>query len=754
MNSAEAEVYDGVMLRRILIACVAVLLLATAALAERGIPEPVIPQGFGVNIHFVRPDEAEVEKLAAIGFRFIRMDFTWGATERKQREYDFSGYDALVGSMSKRGIRVLFILDYGNRLYDGGQAPRSQEGRAAFAKWAAAAAKHFAGRGIIWEIWNEPNLAQFWKPAPNVEDYCKLAHATIDAVRAADPQAFVVGPASSGFPWEFLEVMARDGVLAKLDAVSVHPYRQKPPETAKADYHKLRLLLERASPRKRLPIISGEWGYSTGWQNLTEEMQADYLVRQWLFNLANDVNLSIWYDWRDDGLDPKEPEHHFGSVYRDFRLKPAAIQAQELCTYMKGYRYVRRLATGSADDYVLMFSDGHKTRTASWTAAEPKALEMSGGPGASPIHRFNLGSMPVYADVGGSDLARWRPLHAHNLVRAGEVSYLSLAVTAGDWLDKASFRVSVEEQVVSTGDPIVRGEDGTMRLPIRLADAGRPTVYAKIERLLPNGHVPLYETALVALLVSNHVGADVLPTDGKGVPVVVHNAAGEALSLELRAKAASGEGAEMVKLSRGELTKLAVIPMPAEVQGPVKVTGRTGGGAVLNPPPVEWRKLELPAEGWRVSLDGDRKVEASAAVSVADLAEPPVGPKRGLKIEYRFAEGWRFAAVRPPEAICPIERRPRVVGMWVLGDESRDVLRLRFSDRSGQTFQVDHGVIDWSGWKWVEMPLDGSSAHSWGGAGDGAVQYPIRWEAMVLLDNGKVRSNGRHVHVAGTSLRY
>ncbi len=35
-----------------------------------------------------------------------------------------------------------------------------------------------------------------------------------------------------------------------------------------------------------------------------------------LTNVANDIPLSIWYDWRDDGDDPKEAEHRFGIVHR------------------------------------------------------------------------------------------------------------------------------------------------------------------------------------------------------------------------------------------------------------------------------------------------------------------------------------------------------------------------------------------------------------------------------------------------------
>ncbi|HEX2972467.1 MAG TPA: cellulase family glycosylhydrolase, partial [Tepidisphaeraceae bacterium] len=199
---------------------------------EKGLPGLGIPESFGVNIHFTRADAKELAALQESGSRFVRMDFSWGGTERKKGEYDFSAYDGLVADMGKLGIRCLFILDYGNRLYDEGVSPHSAEAQGAFAKWAGAAAKHFAGKGVLWEIWNEPNIPQFWKPKPNAEDYSRLALATIEAVRAADANAFIMGPASSTFPWEFFETMGKNGVFARLDAASVHPYRQQIPETA------------------------------------------------------------------------------------------------------------------------------------------------------------------------------------------------------------------------------------------------------------------------------------------------------------------------------------------------------------------------------------------------------------------------------------------------------------------------------------------------------------------------------------------
>src|SRR6202043_251802 len=63
----------------------------------------------------------------------------------------------------------------------------------AFATFAAAAASRYAPMGIhTWEIWNEPNIVGFWQPTPNVTQYVNLLKATSKAIKAVDPQSFIV----------------------------------------------------------------------------------------------------------------------------------------------------------------------------------------------------------------------------------------------------------------------------------------------------------------------------------------------------------------------------------------------------------------------------------------------------------------------------------------------------------------------------------------------------------------------------------
>jgi DUF1680 family protein len=355
----------------------------------------VIPQGVGVNIHFVTGHEGDLDMITEAGFKFVRMDFTWSGIEREKGKYDWSGYDELTRNLEKRGLRALYILDYSNALYEESitskspvtgkpvttvASPRSPESVAAFARWAGAAATRYRGRHIVWEIWNEPNI-HFWQPQPNVKDYLTLAMATCRAIRKADPDATIVAPASSGFPWPFFEECFRAGLLDHLDAISVHPYRSydRGPETAAGDYVRLRELIKKYAPAEKqsMPIISGEWGYATHTKGVSPELQAAFLVRQQLANLHHGVPLSIWYDWKNDGHDPDEREHNFGTVGHDLKPKPAYRAIQTMVGQLKGYRVIRRIEIDPPDAWILLCADeSGKQKLAAWSTKSPMSIEL------------------------------------------------------------------------------------------------------------------------------------------------------------------------------------------------------------------------------------------------------------------------------------------------------------------------------------------------------------------------------------------
>jgi hypothetical protein len=340
-----------------------------------------VPEGLGVNIDFTDPRPGEMKMIAAAGFRWVRMDLKWDATEPERGRYDFAAYDRLMTALDEYQIHALFILDYGNPLYDNGAPPRTPETRQAFARWSVAAARHFSNRGVIWEIYNEPNHPMFWPPRPNVNEYVELALAVGRAFRSEAPEEKLIGPAVSEMDYSFLDACFKSGLLDYWVAVSVHPYRRSDPEGAALEYCRLRKTIQayrfRSGSDRVIPVISGEWGYSAVWRGMNEEKQGALFAREMLTNVANEIPISIWYDWRDDGADPAEPEHHFGLVRNTYQSghdqvyqpKPAYRAAQAFSQYLDGYVFQQRLPVGRDDDYVLVFSKAGDRRLAAWTTS-------------------------------------------------------------------------------------------------------------------------------------------------------------------------------------------------------------------------------------------------------------------------------------------------------------------------------------------------------------------------------------------------
>ena len=118
--------------------------------------------------------------IQAAGCKFVRMDCTWSAIETTANHYNFSAQDSLVTACAARGIRVMYILDYGNSLYGSDYTAASwQQG---FSNFAKAAAGRYAGDGVVWELWNEPDGGGDM----DANTYMTLANQAIPAMRAAD----------------------------------------------------------------------------------------------------------------------------------------------------------------------------------------------------------------------------------------------------------------------------------------------------------------------------------------------------------------------------------------------------------------------------------------------------------------------------------------------------------------------------------------------------------------------------------------
>jgi len=753
-------------------------------------PHPTVPESVGVNIHFTDPLPGEMKMLAASGVRWIRMDLDWSRTETATAHYDFTAYDRLVVVLEQYKIRPIFILCYSNALYDGGLSPYTNEGVQAFARWAAAAVTHFKGRGIIWEMYNEPNF--FWRPKPNVEAYIKLALAVGEEIHEAAPDEDTIGPAVSGIDLPFLEACFKAGLLNYWSGVSIHPYRPTDPEAATADFMALRNLIRRYAPQgKQVPILSGEWGYSTnsGRTGVDEETQSKLLSRQWLNDLADDVPLSIWYDWHDDGPDPKEREHHFGmvrSTYEGARdpvydPKPAYRAARTLTTLLEGFRFNKRLVAGGPNDYALLFSKGDKVRLVVWTTAPvPHLVSIPASPGRFAVAAHTGEKLPdLVAGRGSLNIAATNapqylaPEKSNDLLRVAAAwmrapleidtsapKEVLLTLNLRNPLSK-TLRVKTEPNLEAQA---AAGKDLSLATSVRVLRILDPVplpIKWEVEGL---GRI----TQETQIQVTNPLRANLSPVAGNILPVGVWNPSGEAFDGDLFLTEVAGLRCEPcstpLHLNSGEIRKtvdIAVSGSECVYRAGLSVKDKRGETVLIAaaerlasaddfaryPPGGQ-------PEAYQVLLEGDPQVASQQILSAAAPPGGPPYPGMGcLKLVYHFTPGDKLIRVTPlAEDIKAIRGEPTSFGLWVYGGGDGNTLGLRFVDETGQVFQEGGSPITWKGWRYAVFPMGTALAKHWGGADDGVIHYPIRWDTLFLISNAERKETQGIVFLSAPTL--
>ena len=367
---------------------------------------------------------AAYRRLRAAGVQAIRLDLTWVDVERPDRlhRYDFTALDRAVAPITAAGLKVIGILDYGNPAYStagalAAQGPASgglppfavgnaqyfpPDHPADFARYVTATVRHFAGRVVGWEVWNEENEGyRFWEPREDPAAYGRLLCAAHAAVRAVDPRAPVVfggvffpavagAPGTSGPDFVRAAYDAVPGLGRCFDVLAYHPYAY--PFTApeldvpargsvlSAADEMRAVLAHHRDAHKPLWITEVGWPTSAGY-GVSEVKQAQYAARMQAASFAQGIPLLTWYTYGDDA-DPTgaNQEAHFGFFRQDGSAKPAYRALVTFARVFRGARFIAdrsrafglppgRLLIGGRG-FALAYRSSRATITALWLATE------------------------------------------------------------------------------------------------------------------------------------------------------------------------------------------------------------------------------------------------------------------------------------------------------------------------------------------------------------------------------------------------
>ncbi len=194
-----------------------------------------------------------------------------------------------------------------------------------FRDFVTAVVTRFRGRVSHYEIWNEPNYKEFWN-GPYDQFIDEILISGGEAVKAADPAAKRLGPATDRSPAKFETAAAK--ACRVLDALSCHLYVANAATLLRQADETYRPILARRCDK---PLWVTEFGIDS-WQT-GDEAQARELAAAFdgLRNRSYLERLFL-FEWRD-GYWPYKGQKGWGLVTNSiegFRRKPSFWAVQEL----------------------------------------------------------------------------------------------------------------------------------------------------------------------------------------------------------------------------------------------------------------------------------------------------------------------------------------------------------------------------------------------------------------------------------------
>ncbi len=191
-------------------------------------PAAAATHDVGYNVH--QSLDTGVPVSAACGGSIVRIDLNWFQAEPKEGMHDWTLFDNLIDGARARGQRVLAVLSYtpawasaGNK--DGKRADNDVPRPGFYEKFVRAAVERYRDRVEHFELWNEPNLEEFFEGTP--QQYVDLIlKPGADAVHAACPSCKTIAPdvATVGDQYALWMKTTLELAKDKIDIVSGHVY--------------------------------------------------------------------------------------------------------------------------------------------------------------------------------------------------------------------------------------------------------------------------------------------------------------------------------------------------------------------------------------------------------------------------------------------------------------------------------------------------------------------------------------------------
>lgn len=244
-------------------------------------------------------DFSILQTAKSIGSMAVRDGVAWTEIEKSPGVYQFTSPGASwMDTVINNGFPVTLLFDNTNPLYDGGNTPYTDAGRAAYAKYIVATLDRFPRVKTI-EVGNEYNAFNF-VTGPVLNDgygarqryYFEMLKAVHSAVKASHPEVNILGGAAIAIPVGYFRTLFGLGALNYMDGIVIHPYTTDPEQL-----------------EKQIAVLRTAMGANVKPIHVTEFAQeldsipdtADYLVKSIAVMASAGVAEADWYALRQQG---------------------------------------------------------------------------------------------------------------------------------------------------------------------------------------------------------------------------------------------------------------------------------------------------------------------------------------------------------------------------------------------------------------------------------------------------------------------
>jgi polysaccharide biosynthesis protein PslG len=305
----------------------------------------------GVQWHALWADQTEesrvreLDVVAANGARWVRIDVGWSMIQPRAGSYDLDWgvpfVESTIDKARARGLKVLVTFWRTPGWANGGRGPTTPpDNPQDYANALGWLVNRLQDRVSAWEIWNEPNLNDYFTGASPTA-YVGLLQPAYRAAHAADPDSVVVFGGTVYVDTDWIASAYEAGARGHFDAMAVHPYQgraDEPPESpdtgdrARMMHVDVLVNLMRSKGDEAKPIMFTEFGWSVHdntsstpvWERgVTEHQQSDYFARTLALVRSRwpQVTVLIWYTSRDKDTGAIHTDHR-GLMERAFAPRP------------------------------------------------------------------------------------------------------------------------------------------------------------------------------------------------------------------------------------------------------------------------------------------------------------------------------------------------------------------------------------------------------------------------------------------------